>query len=208
MDALATEPFDEERHVSGRLVRREALTEADRDAMHGLLASYFAGVERAVFERDLDEKQWAILLERGDGTLAGFTTLLLYRTGFQGETITVVFSGDTIVDRASWGSAALHRTWIAAVTRLAAEHGEGRLFWQLIVSGFRTYRLLPIFFREFYPRHDRDTPPETRALMDELAVHRFGRQYDRARGVVRFEATLAAAVVRPAVDLGLDRSEQ
>ena len=32
--------------------------------------------------------------------------------------------------------------------------------------------------------------------------------YAKADGVVRFEATLAAAVVRPAVDLGLDRSEQ
>ncbi|MFN7950657.1 MAG: hypothetical protein U0610_02945 [bacterium] len=172
--------------IRGRLVARAALTDAERSAMHGLLASYFEGVEARVFERDLAAKNWVILLEDETGALRGFTTLHVHRHTFEGEAMTVVFSGDTIVDRSAWNTPALHRSWIDAVNQLARSEGQGRVWWLLIVSGYRTYRLLPVFFRDFYPRHDRPTPEPIRRLVDELAAARFGAEYDRASGIVRF----------------------
>ncbi len=172
--------------MRGRLVRREALTEAERDAMYGLLADAFAGVTRERFAADLAEKTWALLLE-GESGLQGFSTLLLYEADLPGEGIcTVVYSGDTIVDPAAWGSAALPRCWINAVRRLREEYPRGRLWWLLLTSGFRTYRFLPVFWRDFWPRWDVPMPTDTRARLNFLAAERLGDLYSRDQGVVRF----------------------
>jgi hypothetical protein len=156
-----------------------------REAMYALLARHFEGVTPEGFAADLAEKNWALLFEQ-DGELVGFSTLLLYRAEHAGEALTIVYSGDTIVDPAAWGTTALPRSWITAVRRLHAEHGVGRLYWLLITSGFRTYRFLPVFWRDFHPRHDAAMPPEVAALRDVLARERFGEAYDAATGLVRF----------------------
>jgi hypothetical protein len=152
--------------VKGRWVRREEVTEAERDAMFALLDEYFLGVTRAQFEFDLAEKNWVILLEDA-GRVRGFSTLLV-QAG-------VVYSGDTIVHREAWGSSALARTWLEAVRELRPE------YWLLITSGFRTYRFLPVFWKEFWPRFD---APQRPALLETLARERFGSRYDN--GIVRF----------------------
>ncbi len=180
------EPSEASSSIRGRLVPRAELTTVERASMYRLLESYFEGVEPRIFERDLEAKNWVILLEDDGAELRGFTTLHLYRDRFQDEPITVVFSGDTIVDRAAWNTPALHRSWIDAVSRLAHDEGEGRVWWLLIVSGFRTYRLLPVFFREFYPRHDRALSGDGARLAEQLARARFGAEYDPRSGVVRF----------------------
>ncbi len=43
-------------------------------------------------------------------------------------------------------------------------------------------------WREFYPRHDRCTPPSVQRLIDRLATERFGSLYEPATGIVRFTA--------------------
>jgi hypothetical protein len=172
--------------VRGRLVRREDLTEAEREAMYGLLAGSFAGVTRERFAADLAEKTWALLLEDGAG-LQGFSTLLLYESSLPGEGVcTVVYSGDTIVDPAAWRSAALPRCWIGAVRRLREEHPRGRLWWLLLTSGFRTYRFLPVFWRDFWPRWNAPTPPEAQTRLDLLAREKLGGFYLQEQGIVRF----------------------
>lgn len=172
--------------MRGRLVRREALTGAEREAMYGLLAGSFEGVTRERFEADLAEKPWVLLLEDGQ-ELRGFSTLLVYETALPGEgACTVVYSGDTIVDPAARGSAALPRCWIAAVRRLREGHPQGRLWWLLLTSGFRTYRFLPVFWKDFWPRRDAATPPEIQDRLDHLAGERLGAPYRKEEGIVRF----------------------
>jgi hypothetical protein len=172
----------------GRLERVDRLGPDRRRQMFALLARHFDGVSEAVFAADLDEKNWALLFE-DEGALVGFSTLLLHPFVHRGETLTVVYSGDTIVDPAAWGTPALPRLWIHAVRKLHAEEGQGgRLVWLLIASGFRTYRFLPVFWRDFHPRHDLPMTPEVASLRDALARARFGDRYDPARGVVRLES--------------------
>jgi hypothetical protein len=171
--------------VKGILERVDGLDGPRRRQMFALLGRHFEGVSEAVFDADLQEKEWALLFEQ-EGELVGFSTLLLHPFVHRGERLTVVYSGDTIVDPAAWGSTTLPRAWIDAVRRLHAEHGVGgRLVWLLITSGFRTYRFLPVFWQDFHPRHDRPIPPEVAELRDALARARFGHRYDPARGVVR-----------------------
>ena len=172
--------------LQGRVVARQMLDLPTRDAMFALLAAHFAGVDRVTFDRDLDEKSCAILLEDGAGVLRGFTTMLVYESRVAGAPVSVIYSGDTIVERAWWGSPVLARTWIGAALNVRGDGRPKDVYWLLLTSGFRTYRFLPVFFRDFYPRFDAATPPRQAALLDRLADERFGRRYDAAAGVVRF----------------------
>jgi hypothetical protein len=172
--------------VNGRLVARESLTAAERQAMLSLLCGHFRGVTPERFAADLAEKNWALLLEHERG-LRGFSTLQLYETtGLDGEPLTIVYSGDTIVERDAGATAALPKSWIAAVRALRERHPRGRLLWLLLTSGFRTYRFLPVFWRDFWPRWEAPMPPETRALRDHLAGEKFGPLYQAETGIVRF----------------------
>jgi hypothetical protein len=172
--------------VTGRLVRREDLTAAERDAMLALLQAHFEGVTPERFERDLAAKSWALLLE-DEGHLRGFSTLHLWETAPPGgPPCTAVYSGDTIVERGAWGSAALPRAWIAAVRKLREQYPVGRLWWLLLTSGFRTYRFLPVFWRDFWPRFDAASPPGARERTSFLARELLGELYREEEGIVRF----------------------
>jgi len=164
---------------------REQLDAGQRAEMFGLLSRHFDGVTPAQFQKDLAEKNWVIRLEKGS-RLVGFSTLLVYETSFEGETVSVVCSGDTIVAPEAWNSPALSRAWIGCVRELRERYPRGRYYWLLLTSGFRTYRFLPVFCREFFPRFDATTPPGQKRLSDFLARQRFGDQYDARTGTVRF----------------------
>jgi hypothetical protein len=173
--------------MKARLIPTQQLTLPERDAMYALLGTHFEGVKRKVFDTDLDNKNWVIWLEdENERTLKGFSTLSIYETEFEGEMLTVVYSGDTIMDPSAWSSSVLSRTWIASVNQLRTRYPQGRFYWLLISAGYRTYRFLPTFWQEFYPRYDLPTPPEVKKLMDFLASDRFGDSYHQIPGVVRF----------------------
>ena len=181
-----------------RLVRREELSAREREAMRGLLSRHFAGVTPAQFDVDLEAKNWVVLLEEDAAcpeTLYGFTTLRLEEVEHAGEVVGLVSSGDTIVDPGAWQRSVLSRAWIRSVLELGRSLPRARrLYWLLITSGFRTYRFLPVFYREFFPRHDAPTPPATQALIDALAARLFGARYAPAEGVVHLEVP---QVLRP-----------
>lgn len=177
--------------TSARLVARADLTSRDMSAMYGLLDGHFEGITDAQFHRDLDEKNWAILIERAD-RLVGFTTLLAYETMVDGAgpggdrgPVSVIYSGDTIVAPEAWNTTVLPRAWIESVAALRAQYPRGPYLWLLITSGFRTYRFLPVFWRDFSPSYDVKTSPDRQRLLDTLAQERFGERYDARTGVVR-----------------------
>ncbi len=154
------------------VVPRASLTRRDRDAMFALYTTYFATSDRITYERDLAEKDWVILLYDDEGNIDGFSTLMRMRVG----EATVFFSGDTIVARHRWGTFDLPRLW----ARHVFAEADGNTWWFLISSGFRTYRYLPLFFRDFYPRDVTMKP-----LLDTIASAKFGEAYDPRTGVVR-----------------------
>jgi hypothetical protein len=171
--------------IRSRLVTVPELLPETHDRMYELFARHFEGGRRRRFELDLEAKQWALLLENGDGHLLGFTTLRVDRVDRVdlGEAVDVITSGDTIVAPEAWRSSRLSSAWIAAVHRLGSDRP---LLWLLIASGWRTYRFLPTFWREFYPCWNRTTPQGVRRAMDRLAGELFGDAYDLGAGIVRF----------------------
>jgi hypothetical protein len=171
-------------HVPG-LVPREELADAERMEMFALLARHFEGVTREQFETDLAAKNWVIEI-RGAERLLGFSTLLVTEAEADGCALTVIYSGDTIVEPEAWGSPALARTWIAAVNHLRGTLPDRPCYWLLLTSGFRTYRFLPVFWRKFFPHHAMCTPPFEQRLLHKLARERYGECYDAHAGIVRF----------------------
>jgi hypothetical protein len=175
--------------VTGTLLERAEVSTAVRERMFDLLDRHFEGITRPQFESDLAEKNWVLLLQTECGSLVGFSTLLVYETTVDCSPISVVCSGDTIVDPQAWSSAALPREWIAAVNQLRSLFPNGPYYWLLLTSGFRSYRyrLLSTFWRSFWPRFDQPTPAATQRVLDSLASQRFGHRYDPQRGIVQFE---------------------
>ena len=162
--------------LHGRVVTRQTLDARTRDAMFALLASHFVGVDRTTFDRDLDEKSCAILLEDDAGVLRGFSTMLVYESVVGGTAVSVIYSGDTIVERSWWGSPVLARTWIATALN-AAPAGEAReVYWLLLSQGSHIPN--DVFFREFYIASN-GKPAETRGDR-RSARDRFGGQVRRA----------------------------
>lgn len=171
--------------MSGQILKIDDLDEATQTSMYALFAKQFSGVTMAEFRHDLADKNWVLLLRDDDGRLNGFSTIHYYEETIDGCLYPIVFSGDTVVDVDSWSDSALSYWWMGAIDYLRRLHGKERLFWFIIVSGFRTYRFLPVYSKHFFPRYDAPTPAATQAVMDYLATQRFGERYDPVTGIVR-----------------------
>lgn len=165
---------------------RASLTREEVDEMRELLDEHFEGVRADQFEIDLAEKTRVLRVWRGD-RLVGFSTLLVYQTEAAGSPVHVIYSGDTIMAPDAWGSTALARGWIRMVKRIQAADPSGTWYWLLLSAGYRTYRFLPVFWKEFHPSPDRASPDISAGLLEALALERFGKQFDASAGVVRFD---------------------
>ena len=84
-----------------------------------------------------------------------------------------------------WGQQVLTRTWGRLALALIDSRPGEELYWFLISKGYKTYRFLPVFFHEFYPRYDHHDPPWVRSAVDALASSRYPHNYDPEAGVIR-----------------------
>jgi len=172
--------------LHSQTIPRTEITEEIICEMFRVFRENFEGATRNIFERDLNNKNWIILLrDTQNNELEGFSTLALYESVHQNKLLSVVYSGDTIIRRQYWGTPELPRTWIHTVLEKSANLPQP-LYWLLLSSGYKTYRFLTVFYKEFFPRYGKPTPPEMQALMDHLATQRFGSDYHTEQGIVRF----------------------
>jgi hypothetical protein len=168
------------------ILRRDSLTLDDTNEMFQILERHFDQVTKEHFIDDLNEKNWVILIRQGS-LLVGFSTMLVYESMFQGQIVSIVYSGDTIINPEAWGTTALARGWITAVNQIRSNYPHGKYYWLLLTSGFRTYRFLPVFWKNFFPCHSEPIPDYLLGLRHKLATEQFGNQYDPISGIVRFQ---------------------
>ncbi len=171
--------------LTSQVVPVHSLGRSERDEMWALYHRFYAGTNRALFEDDLRAKDSLLVMRDDERRIQGFSTLAVGFAEHEGRVIRYVYSGDTIVDRAHWGSQSLAFTWLRYVGEIKRERPELPLFWFLIVKGHRTYRYLPTFARTFWPTWTGPTPTATADLMARLARERFGTAYDLGSGVIR-----------------------
>lgn len=173
--------------MKGNIRQCRDIDDATLRAMYDLFCEQFDGVSFEVFRDDLGDKAWVLLLRDDTDAVCGFSSMDLYDVEVDGRPLSIVYSGDTVVKSETWGDSALSYYWMGAIDYLRRLHRKERLYWFLIVSGYRTYRFLPAYSQTFFPRHDRATPPDVQAIMDAAAIARFGRNYDPATGIVRLD---------------------
>ena len=162
-----------------------SLDDTARHEMFALFNRYFEATSNSVFQSDLDEKDSVILLRRQDGAICGFSTLVTFPFRFEGRDLRIVYSGDTIIDRAHWGSQSFAYAWIRHIGRTARQVPETPLYWLLIVKGHRTYRYLPAFGLKFVPDWRGGQDGDLVSLRNAVAIERFGSGFDPQTGLVR-----------------------
>jgi hypothetical protein len=170
------------RQLSATIDRVAVLDERAVGAMYELYDQYYDATSRPLFEADLRNKDYVVTLRESSGALAGFSTLAVLEAEVGGRRLRAIYSGDTIIDHAHWGTQALAFTWIRFAGSIKAMEPDLPLYWFLIVKGHRTYRYLSAF----YPHWQSPTPDAARGIMDTLARQRFASAYDARRGVVSF----------------------
>lgn len=168
-----------------------------RQAAWKLFDAAYAGAELDRFDRDFDAKHRVILLrDADDGSLRGFSTVHLARLD-EDHRATLVYSGDTVVDPAYWGTQVLQRAFAALLVREKLRRPVRPLYWFLISKGYKTYLMLAHAFPQAIPRRGETADSELRRLLDIVAGARFGAAYDPATGIIRH------AVPHEAVRAGL-----
>jgi hypothetical protein len=171
-------------NYSTRFVQVSALDDTVRRTMAGIYLANYDASNEALFLHDLAGKQEVLLLS-ADDRLVGFTTVRVFERDWRGARVCVVYSGDTVVERAHWGQQALAFAWIARMGALKREQPNVPLYWFLLVKGHRTFRYLPVFGRSFHP-HWSEPRDDLKALADLLALEMFPGDYNTATGVVEF----------------------
>lgn len=163
-----------------------ALSDELKRELFDLYSCYYAGTNNTIFQQDLIKKNWIILLYDAKKQVQGFSTLALFNHTDATQTVSVLYSGDTIINKKYWGQHELAVSWLHFAGQIKAKHPTIPLYWFLIVKGYRTYRYLSAFSCSYYPSPVHKTPIELQMLLEALALDRFGSDYDKEKGIVRF----------------------
>jgi len=174
--------------LEASLLSIDKLSVSQKKRMFEILCTYFNNVGYSCFERDLNEKDWVIVLNESENRqVQGFSTQKLIYTEVEGVPIKALFSGDTIIDKKFWGGYELVKKWFGLVLPLIEDKKQEKFYWFLISMGYKTYRFLPVYFKEFYPRFDKDTPDFEKMVMDRLGAIKYPKEYDKRSGIIHFE---------------------
>ena len=177
--------------VSGRLkavtVAVAELSSLDTQGMWRVFRQYYADVTEDKFRADLSKKNDVILLlDDGDNSIQGFSTIEVYGREHAGKKYLAVFSGDTIIDERYWGQSALQREFVRYVTRLKLKNLFRPVYWFLISKGYKTYLLLSRNYWTYWPRYDKATPVLEKGIIEELATEKYGDVFEPVTGVLKF----------------------
>ena len=171
--------------LNGCIADISNLAETDKLMMWRLMDKFYENVAWSNFLRDLSEKDRVILLrDNATGDIKGFSTIMLLQATVENIPVIAVFSGDTIIDKKYWGEQKLVQLLGRFFFSVIDDYPDHYACWFLISKGYKTYRFLPLYFREFYPCLERETPAFERSVIDALAFFKYGEAYDRRRGII------------------------
>jgi hypothetical protein len=156
-----------------------------RRKMLMLYLNHYDGCTEAQMLADLSDKREAIILYFSS-EIVGFTTIQVYEREWLNQQIRIVYSGDTVVDRAHWGQQTLANHWISRIAQIKFERPELPLYWFVIIKGHRTFKYLPTFGKSFYPHWSIDRS-DLKPLADHLALDKFGDLYNCKTGIVEYD---------------------
>lgn len=170
--------------LKGKVKPVSEITEEDIQNMYELMAKFYDDTNEEVFRRDFAEKEYCLVLYNEAGELVGFTTHKVLELNVDGKKIPGVFSGDTIIHKDYWGDMELFKVWANFWFPYAQQYEE--FYWFLICKGYKTYRIMPLFWSEFYPGYRKETPEYEKRIMDAYATLLYPEEYNPVSGVVEY----------------------
>lgn len=158
-------------------------SENEISAMYALMTEFYDNMDESVFRRDLADKDYCLVLYEEE-ILVGFTTQKVMSVTVDGRVIHGIFSGDTIIHKDHWGEIELFKVWARFWFDFAEKYEE--FYWFLICKGYKTYRILPSFWREFYPNRLTATPEYEQKIIDAYASALYPEEYNPETGVIEY----------------------
>lgn len=158
--------------------------ETEISDMYSLMSEFYDNTDESVFRRDFFDKDYCLVLYNEDGKVVGFTTQKVMELDIDGRKIHGIFSGDTIIHKDYWGDIELFRVWARFWFEFAEKYEE--FYWFLICKGYKTYRMLPLFWTEFYPNYRCETPAYEQKIIDAYAMEIYPDEYNSDSGVIEY----------------------
>jgi hypothetical protein len=171
--------------LHGHIIEVQQLTEQEKKDMFSLMDEFYDDISFPVFIEDLEEKDYCILLFGTDKRIKGFSTQKIMSVEVGGEKVFGVFSGDTIIHKDCWGSMELYKLFAKCFISYGKQYGC--FYWFLISKGYKTYKMLPLFFNDFYPNHKVKTPTFEQELIHSFGCTKYPNEYSRERGVIFYK---------------------
>ena len=168
--------------LKGKVQPVSEFTENEISAMYSLMEQFYDDTDEKVFRRDFFSKDYCLVLRHETDGIVGFTTQKIMELDVNGKKVHGVFSGDTIIHKKHWGDIELFKVWAGFWFEFAERYDE--FYWFLICKGYKTYRILPLFWTEFYPNCRCDTPKFEQDIIDAYASALYPNEYDRQSGVI------------------------
>jgi hypothetical protein len=170
--------------VCGELIEVKRLTDVCIKAMFMLMDTYYDKMTYSNFISDLNEKEHCILLIDESGRIQGFSTQKFISFPLNSKEIHGVFSGDTIIHKDYWGSFELYRVFAQSFIKYSEQFTN--FYWFLISKGYKTYRMLPLFFKTFYPNYLEQTPVYEKKVMDAFGHFKYPGEYNKKTGIIEY----------------------
>lgn len=178
--------LDSVEKLTSRYVPLHRLVPADVQQMYGIFAQYYQNTTQQTFLDDLSRKSGVILARtRKSRRIVGFSTLTDFTIEVDGKRARGLFSGDTIVEPAYWGSRCLHVAFYLQLMRTRLRYPLTPLYWLLISKGYKTYLLLTRNFYQYFPdRNQPDSP--LRQVVSAYSQQLFPEAFDPQRMLLDF----------------------
>ena len=175
--------------LAGRIHSVAGLSSATKARMWQLFSLYYTDIDFERFHADLMRKQYVICLyDTNDRSLQGFSTIMVMKDRrIAGRSMTIVFSGDTIINQNYWGQTALQRLFASFLLFYKLRRPHQPVVWFLISKGYKTYLLLSRNFVNYWPRHDAPSPAWVKNAIDTLAREMYGDDYKPDRNLLIFD---------------------
>jgi hypothetical protein len=175
-------------HIFSETKKVAACSDDEKEIFYRLLCRGFLGVSRQDFIRDFEEKDAVMILRKEDrtGEVVGWSTLMVLDLALPTEEVKAVFSGDTVVLPEYRNGIGLGVELVRYFLQTYECFPRHKVYYTLISKGWRTYKILPFFFKDFAPRDDRPTAPEDKLVMDAFGRQKYPQHYHPDTGIVTY----------------------
>lgn len=169
----------------GEVIKTNNLEKHEIDEMFKLMEEFYDNMLYSNFIKDLQNKDYCILLRNDNKSIKGFSTQKIMKIPFSDSVINGVFSGDTIIHKDYWGNFELHRLFADFFFKYGEKYED--FYWFLISKGYKTYKMIPTFFKEAYPNYKEETPKEIKEIINAFGNFAYPNEFDKEDGVIKYK---------------------